>query len=110
MPRCPQRSFHARAQKWTSNPRLIEWTHSMMQHCEPADVHLCDGSEAEYQYLLGKMVASGTLVKLNEKKRPGSYLAVSDPGDVARVEERTFICSASQSDAGTAVLFLLSLL
>ncbi|MGB5811134.1 MAG: phosphoenolpyruvate carboxykinase (GTP) [Polyangiales bacterium] len=68
--------------------------------CEPADIHFCDGSDEEYAMLCNRLVEAGTFVKLDEKKRPNSFAAFSDPADVARVEDRTFICSVRKDDAG----------
>lgn len=87
-------------QSWTKNQRLATWVREMSQLCQPDQVWLCDGSQEEYDHLCQKMVQSGTFVKLNQAKRPNSYLARSTPDDVARVEDRTFICSPNRSDAG----------
>ncbi len=80
--------------------RLREWIQEIVDLCEPAQVHFCDGTQAEYDMLCNKMVETGTFIRLNPKLRPNSFLARSDPSDVARVEDRTFICSVSKDDAG----------
>ncbi|MDP4209816.1 MAG: phosphoenolpyruvate carboxykinase (GTP) [Bacteroidota bacterium] len=84
----------------TSNAKLIQWVKEWAELCQPDAIHWCDGSEEENQKLLDLMVASGMAVKLNESKRPGSYYFQSDPSDVARVENRTYICSEKEEDAG----------
>jgi phosphoenolpyruvate carboxykinase (GTP) len=84
----------------TSNQKVLNWVKSMAELCQPERLHWCDGSEAENQTLCDLMVKSGTFIKLNPKKRPGSYLARSHPSDVARVEDRTFICSQTADEAG----------
>jgi phosphoenolpyruvate carboxykinase (GTP) len=84
----------------TRNEKLLRWVDAMVELCEPETVHWFDGSEAERELLCKQLVDAGTLVELDPTKRPGSYWAASDPGDVARVEDRTFICSELEADAG----------
>jgi phosphoenolpyruvate carboxykinase (GTP) len=82
------------------NPHLIRWVTKMAALCKPDEIHWVDGSQAEYDKLCGDLVQTGTFTKLNQKKWPGCFLARSDPGDVARVEDRTYICSLSKDAAG----------
>lgn len=84
----------------TKNQKLLSWIEKITLLVKPAGVHWCDGSDAEYDSLCDQMVQSGTFIKLNEKLRPNSFLARSDESDVARVEDRTFICSLRKVDAG----------
>ena len=82
---------------YIANTQLKEWIGEMVALCQPASVHFCDGSQAEYDALCEQMVASSTFIRLNPELRPNSFLARSDPSDVARVEDRTFICSLGKA-------------
>ena len=84
----------------TSNQKLNNWVNEMSALCEPDEIRWCNGSREEYDEMFALMMASGTAQKLDEKLRPNSYLVRSDPADVARVEDRTFICSKNELDAG----------
>jgi phosphoenolpyruvate carboxykinase (GTP) len=84
----------------TENKRLLEWVEEVASLTEPQAIHWCDGSAEEYNALCAQLVQAGTFRRLSDAKRPSSYLAFSDPGDVARVEDRTFICSATEEEAG----------
>jgi phosphoenolpyruvate carboxykinase (GTP) len=85
---------------YINNKHLRVWIDEMVAVCQPDHVHWCDGSQEEYDQLCEQMVETGTFLRLNPELRPGSFLARSDPDDVARVENRTFICSLSKTDAG----------
>jgi phosphoenolpyruvate carboxykinase (GTP) len=82
------------------NEHLLRWVEKMAALCRPAAIHWVDGSAAEYEALCAQLVAGGTFTRLNQEQWPGCYLARSDPSDVARVEDRTFICSHSREAAG----------
>ena len=84
----------------TRNRALIEWVEEVAARTQPDDVHWCDGSAEEYDALARVLIDAGTFERLSDAKRPNSYLALSDPSDVARVEDRTFICSEREEDAG----------
>ena len=82
------------------NAKLLAWIDEMVRLCKPDNIHICDGSQQEYDALCDMMVAGGSMIRLNDALRPNSVLCRSDPRDVARVEDRTFICAHSKAEAG----------
>src|ERR1700733_7942608 len=84
----------------TTHAKLLDWVGKVADLTQPDAVHWCDGSAEEYDSLAQTLIEAGTFGRLSDAKRPNSYLALSDPADVARVEDRTFICSEREEDAG----------
>jgi phosphoenolpyruvate carboxykinase (GTP) len=97
MMQAPYAAYHTDG---TSNQKLLQWVEKMVHLCKPDQVYWCDGSEDEYHRMTNQLVEKGTFIRLNPEKRPNSFACFSDPSDVARVEDRTYICSRLKEDAG----------
>src|SRR5689334_6192418 len=100
MNKVPRMSQTIAAAAPTTHAKLLDWVGEIADLTQPDAVYWCDGSAEEYDRLAQTLIDAGTFERLSEAKRPNSYLALSDPADVARVEDRTFICSEQESDAG----------
>jgi phosphoenolpyruvate carboxykinase (GTP) len=100
MNKVPRMSQTIAAAAPTTHAKLLDWVGEIADLTQPNAVHWCDGSAEEYDSLAQTLIDAGTFERLSDAKRPNSYLALSDPGDVARVEDRTFICSEDEADAG----------
>ena len=96
----PMHSTQTASSPHTTNAKLLAWIDEVSAMLKPDEIHWCDGSSKEYQRMAQHMVDSGTAMWLNPEKRPNSLFVRSDPADVARVEDRTYICSEKEEDAG----------
>src|SRR5262249_18577148 len=100
MNKVPRMSQTIAAAAPTTHAKLLDWVGEIAALTQPDAIHWCDGSAEEYDSLAQALLDAGTFERLSDAKRPNSYLALSDPADVARVEDRTFICSATEAEAG----------